>query len=422
MHDRENMASRSDNPTERAVHAQLAEDLRARVGQVLDDVAQLEDSRLGVDFDRLVERLSDIFRRRRMTQSTNRDVRDLLCETLFASLKTAFQKFLRSNDRADPRRAAESVLGSIIAADVCADFAAAVDCAAGEVGGIQEPFSLGGLSDFISVEEVLQLLGAGKHTGRLRFEHGGSKLDVYFRNGHVAFINPSRLQRRVLPTRDPMACREIPQKVLDAAESAFVANGKPLVETLHEHKLFRESEVRDAARLLGTEVLYALMMDESPSMFTYCRLSDLPEFALKHDLRLGVTPILLEGSRRFDEENGMRKVFPDPDECVRMQPDALSRLANVSLSPLELKTLANLNAGVSPRVLADAIGLPLFETLSMLVSFARQGIVVPPGGEAALLDVTFGQENTLQTAMQALDANDDKAAVTNALDKAFGIG
>ncbi len=416
------MAPKNENATERAVQVHLAQDLKARVGQILDSVGQLETSRLGEDFERLADRLADIFRRRRVTHAANNDVRDLLCETLFSGLKGAFQQFLRSNDATDPRRAAEAVLGSLIAADVCADFAAAVERSAGDANAMAEAFSLGGLTDFISVEEILQLLGSGKHTGRLRFEHSSAKLDVYFRNGHVAFLNPSRLHRRVLPTRDASGCREIPQKVIDAAEAAYEADGKPLVETLQEHKFFRESEVRDAGRLLGSEVLYGLMTDEEPMMFTYVRLTDVPEFVVKYDMRLGVTPILLEGSRRFDESNNMRQVFPDHDEPVRMKPDALVRLANVTLTPLELKTLANLNEGVSPRELSAAIGLPLFETLSMLVRFAQQGVVACPGGEAALRDVVCGIQNTLQSALQALDANEDQVAVTNALDKAFGIG
>jgi hypothetical protein len=156
-------------------------------------------------------------------------------------------------------------------------------------------------------------------------------------------------------------------------------------------------------------------------MFTYCRMTDLPEFVIKRDMRLGVTPILLEGSRRFDEANNMRKVFPNVGECLRMKPDAMVKLANLSLSPIELKTLTNLNEGVSARELSEAIGVPLFETLTMLVRFARQGVLVPPGGEAVLGEVHFGHENTLQNALQALDANDDKVAVTNALDKAFGL-
>ena len=50
-----------------------------------------------------------------------------------------------------------------------------------------------------------------------------------------------------------------------------------------------------------------------------------------------------------------------------------------------------------------------------------KGVLVPPGGLEALADVSFSVEESMERAFEALDANDDKLAVDNALDAVLGL-
>ena len=67
-----------------------------------------------------------------------------------------------------------------------------------------------------------------------------------------------------------------------------------------------------------------------------------------------------------------------------------------------------------------SIGLPLFDIYQNLVRYARDGILVPIGGTAALKDITFTLEETMEKAFEALDANDDDLSKERALEDALG--
>ncbi|HLU40202.1 MAG TPA: DUF4388 domain-containing protein [Planctomycetota bacterium] len=416
------MPERSSSDVAQTTQPQIVQDLKARLVHLLDAVVAQRKDVAADDYEALVARLRDVFRQRR-SASVASAVRDQLAEALFPKLRDAFRELFEQTSFGDPVKAAENLLGTLVAADVCADFAAAVERVAEDNpgGGGRDAFSFAGLTDFISLEEVLQLLGAGKHTGCLFLENHTNRIEVYFNGGRIAFLNPRELLRRVFPTRDAMGCREIPERHLIAASKALEKNGTPIALTLHQNGFFRDSELREACKLLGSEVLYEFLGEPEPATFSYRRMPELPEFAVKHDLRIAITPFLLESSKRIDDMAGLRKVFPDPDQPVRMQADAFVRLGELNLNPMEIKMLAQLNEGISPRQLAARVGIPMFDAYQALVRFAREGVVLPPGGVGVLVGLAVTTEESLQSAFAALDANDDAREVTNALDKAFGV-
>lgn len=417
------MPDRPQSDFATSVQAQLATELKVKLGHILDALVAKRSDKVADDVDTLVTRLHDLFRQRRGHASSNNRVRDQLAEVLFPRLKAAFRQLFDQNTFVDPTKCAESLLGAIVTVDTCADFTVAVERVVEEGGGTgnRDAFSFAGLTDFISVEEVLQLLGAGKHTGCLTLENHTNRIDVYLNSGRLAFLNPRTLLRRVFPTRDAMGCREIPERQLQVAAKAMEKAGIPVAVSLFQSGFFRENELREACKLLGSEVLFEFLHEPEPATFCYRRVVDLPDFVTKHDLRVGITPFLLESSKRLDDMASMRKVFPDPDQAVRMQADAFVRLGELNLSPMEIKMLAQLNEGTSPRQLAQRVGLPPFDVYQTLVRFAREGVVVPPGGVGVLVGLAVTAEENLESAFAALDANDDQREVSNALDKAFGI-
>jgi hypothetical protein len=415
------MPERTQSGAAEAVPSQLAADLKAKLNQLLDAVVAQNNEQAATDFEALCARLYDVFRQRK--GPANARMRDQLAEALFPRLKATFRQLFASNSRIDAAKCAENMAGLLATTDTCADFAAAIERVVEESSGSggRDAFSFAGLTDFISVEEVLQLLGAGKHTGCLTLENHSNRLEVFLSAGRLAFLNPRALLRRVLPTRDAMGCREIPERLLQSAAKAMDKNGTPIAVSLHQAGFFRENELREACKVLGSEVLFEFLHEPEPATFCYRRVLDLPDFVSKHDLRLGITPFLLEGSKRLDDMAGMKKVFPDADQPVKMQTDAFVRLGELNLNPMEIKMLAQLNEGISPRQLAQRVGIPLFEVLHALVRFAREGVVVPPGGVGVLVGLAVTAEENLQSAFDALDANDDEREVSNALDKAFGF-
>jgi hypothetical protein len=286
-------------------------------------------------------------------------------------------------------------------------------------------FNFAGRTDFISVEEVMQMLSAGKHLGCLSLEKGDNRLDIYLRDGRIWFLDPHHLIRRVLPG-DSMRHREIPETLVTEAESRRAREGVPVLQTLGEKGLFRKEELREVMRTFGKEVLFDFMRESEPYAFYYRKLDALPAFAESNDLRLGVTSILLEGSKQLDDWKQMLAAFPNPDVPLEPKADMFARMGDVALGVLEIKLLSQINGDTTPRSLVSTLGLPLFDVYTLLIRLGREGILATSGTIELSPNANGngGDESSMQASMQeafaALDANDDAEQRRSAIDKVFG--
>ena len=396
-------------------------DLAARVAAVLRCILD-RDAGDGIDeFEHLIARADELVTRKLAMRGTKSATRDLLAEVAFGRLRRSFRDFLKSADPKDEIRAAEWVLGAAIGGSALQEFGAAIDSAILKGAGPKD-YSFAGRCDFIALEEVLQMLGAGKHCGCLSLEKHDNRVDIYIKDGRIAFLDPHHIVRRVLPGRTAMDYREISAATMARAEKRHSEEGIPVFVTLAEENILHGLDVRNAMRMLGAEVLFDFLLQQEDSHFLYRRLGTLPSFVGSHDLRLGVTPVLLELSKRLDEWRSMENAFPDPSAPIEPMPDMLSRISELSLGVLEIKLLSAIDGDTSANALTEITGLPLFEVYQLLVTFAREGAIVPPGGAAALLDVQLSAEESLETAMEVLEANDDQVAVNSVLDRVLGGG
>ncbi len=388
------------------------------------DLAALSSGDASEGFDHLLELTANLVSRKHRMEGTKHETRDVLAELLFSRLRKGMRKHMHPQDSGDEIRAAEWVLGAMFSISTLTGFATAIDRAILESGSSRD-FSFGGMCDFISIEEVLQMLASGKHLGCVSLEKEDNRLDIYIQNGRVAYLDPHHMIRRVLPGQDSMQHREISEDHLREAESRRAADGQPVFTSLAELGVFRESELRDVMRVLGQEVLFDFLRDQSSCRFFYKRLEELPEFATTYNLRLGATPILLECSKRVDDWQSMIPVFPDPTAPIQPTPDMYARMGGMDLGMLEIKLLAQINGEQSPVSLVSVMGLPLFDVYQLLVKLARDGVLEPPGGIASLDDVTMSLEESMEMAFEALDANEDLqggrgSGLTSALDRVLG--
>lgn len=400
-------------------NADPAADLTTRVLSLLQTITGAEDGDAAVEFDHLLTRARELFRRKQAMEGTKSATRDLLGELMFTRLRRAIRTLLASEDARAEIKVAEWLMGSLVGAKTLNDFSIALDRVILEAGSPMD-YSFAGKADFISQEEVLQMLGSGKHTGCLSLEKDDNRLDVYFLNGLIAFLDPHRFIRRVLPSPDRVTYREIAEELMREAEVEHAQSKTPICLTLLEKGFFKKAELVETMKTLGTEVLYEFLRENGTCRFFYRRLDQLPEFATAWNFKMGVTPVLLEAHKRIDDWRSMLRLFPDPDAGIQPQPDIFARISSLDLGVLEIKMLSMVNGEQSPRTLAPLMGLPLHDIYHMLARFARDGVLVPPGGLDALKDLSSSIEETMALAFEALDANDDSAQLSNALDSVFG--
>lgn len=246
--------------------------------------------------------------------------------------------------------------------------------------------SFSGRTDFISIEDVLQMLAAGKHSGCLTIETQQDRVDVWLSDGRIAFLDPYRIERRQLPSSDPADQRQLPAAELEAARAQRATHGMPLLLHLHANKQLRCEELVEMLALCGKDALFAMMRETGSRNFSFHSLA-LPAHAEQFDLCLGVTSALLEGSRLADDWNQVRKVFPDATSPVRALRGPETLAGEDSVGPLTIRVAMELDGLKGPADIAAAVGLPLFETCIELVRLARKCVVEPPGGADALAAV-----------------------------------
>lgn len=400
--------------------AELAADLQARVEAMIQALVHGERDAANEAFEHMLTRAVELFKRKQAMEGTKSETRDLIGEVMFTRLRKAFRQFLGTNDAADEIKCAEWTMGLLYSGSALHEFAAAIDRAILETSRPMD-YSFAGRADFISVEEVLQLLGSGRYSGMLGIEKDDNRLDIYLDRGKIVFFDPHHLVRRIIPGKDELSYREVSAELMRQAETMHSTRNIPLVVGLTELGLFGAKETAELVRSFGLEVLFDFLREFGACSFFYRKLEKLPDFTKKCKLSLAVTPILLECSKQVDDWQTMLKVFPDPSAAIEPVPDMFQKIDDMDLSVVEIRLLAMINGDSSPKDLAPAIGLPLVDVYQALIGFARDGVLVAPGGLESLHEVSFSVEESLERAFEALDANDDHLQMQNALDAALGV-
>jgi hypothetical protein len=395
------------------------DDLKARISAFVDALVQRDAAAYEAEFGHLLGRVQELVERKLKMEGTKTDTRDFLGELLFTRLRRGMKQFLQNDDEVVSRRASEWVMGVLCTSTTLVEFAKAFDQALLRRSNGAQDFNFAGRTDFISVEEVLQMLASGKHLGCLSLEKADNRIDIYLKEGRIYFLDPHNMIRRVMPT-DSMRHREIPEAQITQAQAARTQKQRPVLLALHDQGVFKKDELKEIVKLFGKEVMFDFMREQEPYAFYYKKLDRLPDYATEHDVRLGVTSILLEGSKQVDDWKQMLQVFPNPDAPIEPKPDMFARMADSALAVLELKLLSQINGEITPRGLVAAMGLPMFDIYQMLIKLCRDGIIASPAGAAALSGLALSVEEAMQEAFAALDANDDREQRRSAIDKVFG--
>lgn len=416
--------SHSPNLTEKSTNAEFSAELEARISSFVRALVAKDDEEYESEFVHLLARVDELVDRKLRMEGTKTDTRDFLGELIFTRMRRGMHLFMRSEDKVSPTRAAEWVMGVLFSVTTLSEFAKAFDQSLIRANSGGQDFNFAGRTDFISVEEVLQMLAAGKHLGCLSLEKGDNRLDVYLKDGRVFFLDPHHLGRRVLPG-DSMRHHEISETAITEAESRRGKDGVPIILTLVDKGIFKANELHDVLRMFGKEVLFDFMRETEPYAFYYRQLDLLPGFASEHDLRLGVTSLLLEGSKLVDDWKQMLTVFPNPDAALEPKSDMFARMGDVPLGVMEIKLLSQINGDTTPRSLVTTLGLPLNEVYKILIRLSKEGILSSTGDADALQGIELGGssgsvQESMQEAFAALDANDDEGERRSAIDRVFG--
>jgi len=416
--------SQDATPAELAPPNADATELKVRIGAFVDALVHHDDAAYEEQFVHLLTCTRALVDRKLRMDGRKSDTRDVLGELMFTRLRQAMLQFVGADDARQATKAAAWAMGALCAVGTLQEFAKAFDESLLRASADARDFNFAGRTDFICVEEVLQMLAAGKHLGCLSLEKADNRLDIFLKDGRIVLLDPHHVVRRVLPG-DSMRHRELSEAMVHEAETRRVRDGVPALIALVELGACKPEESRELLRAFGKEMLFEFMREETPFLFSYRRLDALPANVEAHDIRVNVTAALLEGSKLNDDWKRLQQAFPDLDAPIEPCADMFARLANTPLSVLEIKLLSLVQGDTSPRAMVSRLGLPIFDVCEVLARLARLGIVTAAVGPRALLGVgddpaPTDVKESVRAAMQALDANDDQAQRRSAIDRVFG--
>ena len=405
-------------------NAEFSADLEARIGNFVRALVAKDDEQYESEFVHLLTKADELVDRKLRMEGTKSDTRDFLAELVFTRMRRGMHLFVGREEDLSATRAAEWVMGLLMSVTTLSEFSRAFDQSLIRANSGGQDFNFAGRTDFISVEEVLQMLAAGKHLGCLSLEKGDNRLDIYLKNGRVFFLDPHHLARRVM-SGDSMRYQEIPEAAIIEAESRHAKDGVPLTLSLLAEGIFVEDQLPGVLRMVGKEVLFDFMRESEPYAFFYRQLDELPDFAIEHDLRLGVAALLLEGAKLADDWLQMLTVFPDPDAPLEHKVDMLTRMGDVPLAVMDIKLLSQINGDTTPRSLVSTLGLPLIDVYQHLIRLSKAGILSSAGDADSLqgIDLDCGVETiqeSIKEAFAMLDANDDVGERQSVMDRVFG--
>lgn len=266
---------------------------------------------------------------------------------------------------------------------------------------------LEGTLDTFTLPDIFQLLAYTEKTGCLHLEHDGATGRVWFKDGEVYYAVASS-GRLMLGKRLVGAGLVSTDQVKEALSEQKDRQGVRLGRILLEMGAVDEETLKTFVREQIQDSIFDLMR-WSEGNFRF-------EHPIETDESIGLSVstenLVMEGSRRLDEWDSVRKKVPGLDAIVDMAPAPGESGVEVNLQPEEWRLLALVDGRRTVGDLVELSGQGEFMTCKLLYGMVGAGLleirdpdVHGPSSIAALLQ----QQELLR---QLEDEDDAPSAVT----------
>ncbi|MBC7266987.1 MAG: DUF4388 domain-containing protein [Coriobacteriia bacterium] len=230
----------------------------------------------------------------------------------------------------------------------------------------------GNLRDF-SLPDVFQLVQLSKKTGVLRIKRSDAEGSIWFRDGEVFFAQ-SDWNREPLGQRLVNAGRITPSALAKAIEirSQEPAGGRRLGQILVDEGYITQPVLEAFVQEQIQDTIFDLMRwDEGEFNFEI-----LPE-VVDEDIGLSVSVenIVMEGSRRIEEWNRIKKKVPSMEMVFKMATAPGEGTFEISLKPTEWNLLLLTDGTRSVAELARDLGKTDFEVARVIYGLFSAGLL-----------------------------------------------
>lgn len=214
----------------------------------------------------------------------------------------------------------------------------------------------------MAIADILQWLSLGCKTGTLSIINQNIIKKIYFREGKIisASSNDKREFLGVYLVNNGLISQEDLQKALTEHRQEKEILGRYLVRK----KLIDEHTMVDILKTKVEETIYNLFLWDNGEFQFYD--NELPEKTI-FPITIGIDWIIMEGIRRVDEYNEIRKVFPNDNIVLEL--DASIMQDTEPKSPLQENILSLLNSQNSIEDIKEEVTASDYEIMSILYKY-----------------------------------------------------
>lgn len=214
----------------------------------------------------------------------------------------------------------------------------------------------------VRIVEVMQMLGLQRQSGRLVISHGGNDSEVYFKEGLVifasAYCNQNNTSVQGLLRK---SCR-IPEDSLRRVLSIAEETAHPIDQILVQENMLDQTTFAECLRSHTESAVYQIMIWKAGD-FYFDRAAS-PVFAAP--VQIKVDDLLLEGARRVDEWNLIRKRIPDFNMVFVPVVENSEDLSSRRMSDSDKKVFSLVNGKRTIQNIIDELFLGEFDVAKSL--------------------------------------------------------
>ncbi len=229
--------------------------------------------------------------------------------------------------------------------------------------------SFAGKLNTVSLPDIFQLIFTSKMTGVLKVSQDNDQKEIFFNEGMLVFASSTDSQDlfgNILVKKGRISREELNSVIVGQK------GGKKIGSLLVEKKLFTREEIIDCLKMQIEEIVYGLF-GWKDGMFEFLQGNAPPLDIIKTELN--PMNIIMEGTRRIDEWEELKKVLPSDNTVVELSRDPIIQSDELSLSKNEIVIMALIGSGKRLPEISEESYMDKFVTYKAISTLIQKGLI-----------------------------------------------
>ena len=221
----------------------------------------------------------------------------------------------------------------------------------------------------VSLPDIFQLIFSTKKTGVLDISNNESKRHIYFKGGMLVYASSTDEQDlfgNILLKKGRISKEELNRVLVTQKE------GKKLGALLVERKLFTRDEIFECLKMQIEEIVYGLFGWKNGE-FKFLEAQEPPSEVILTELN--PMNLIMEGTRRIDEWEELKKVLPSDDTTIELVRDPPIKSEELRLSKNEIIVMAVIGSGKRIADVLEDSYLDRFDTSKGIANLLNTGLI-----------------------------------------------